>query len=181
MQNSSTDSDYKKDLLTYALKSGGKVIIHFVNQHQKEYRIEKIYGQKENLYCVETGELLSCSIDSVFDNIIYYGQNDLSNKNRKFEDDLLFKLIKVDTQLQTQIENKKKEIKSVVFQLTTLDEELKQRFELEQEIKNIIEDYTGFWAMDEEAIPCNYFTIKVNVASSESANNAINQDWYNRF
>ena len=137
LQNSSTDSDYKKDLLTYALKSGGKVIIHFVNQHQKEYRIEKIYGQKENLYCVETGELLSCSIDSVFDNIIYYGQNDLSNKNRKFEDDLLFKLIKVDTQLQTQIENKKKEIKSVVFQLTTLDEELKQRFELEQEIKNI--------------------------------------------
>lgn len=46
---------------------------------------------------------------------------------------------------------------------------------------NIIENYTGFWAMDEEAIPCNYFTIKVNVASSEGANNAINQDWYNRF
>lgn len=137
LQKSSTDQDYKKDLLTYALKSGGKVIIYFVDQHKKEYKIEKIYGQKESLYSVETGELLSCSIDSVFDNVIYYGQNDLSNKNRKFEDDLLFKLIKVDTQLQGQMENKKKEIKSVVFQLLNLNEELNQRFELEQEIKNI--------------------------------------------
>ncbi len=133
LQNSSTDKDYKKELLTYALKSGGKVIIYFVDQHKKEYKLEKIYGQKENLYNIETGELLSCSIESVFDNVIYYGQNDLSNKNRRFEDDLLFKLIKVDAQLKTQIENKKKEIKTSVFQLTTLNEELNQRFELEQD------------------------------------------------
>lgn len=137
LSDSSTDQKYKKELLNYALKSGGKVIICFIDQHQKEYRLEKIWGQKENLYSIETGELLSCSIESVFDNVIYYGQNDLSNKNRRFEDDLLFKLIKVDAQLQTQIENKKKEIKTLVFQLTTIREELNQRFELEQEIKNL--------------------------------------------
>lgn len=37
------------------------------------------------------------------------------------------------------------------------------------------------WSMDENAIPCTYFTTKVNVASVEQANNAINQEWYNKF
>lgn len=37
------------------------------------------------------------------------------------------------------------------------------------------------WSMDDEAIPINYWNTKVNVASCESANNAIFQEWYNRF
>jgi hypothetical protein len=35
--------------------------------------------------------------------------------------------------------------------------------------------------MSENAIPCTYFTTKVNVASVEQANNALNQEWYNAF
>lgn len=38
------------------------------------------------------------------------------------------------------------------------------------------------WSMDGgTAIPCNYFCTKVNVASAENANNALNQEWYNMF
>ena len=37
------------------------------------------------------------------------------------------------------------------------------------------------WSMTENAIPVNYFNYKVNVASCEQANNALNQEWYNRF
>lgn len=37
------------------------------------------------------------------------------------------------------------------------------------------------WSLDDEAIPVNYFNTKVNVASSEGANNAINQEWYDRY
>jgi hypothetical protein len=32
-----------------------------------------------------------------------------------------------------------------------------------------------------KAIPCDYFCTKVNVASCENANNALNQEWYNIF
>lgn len=39
--------------------------------------------------------------------------------------------------------------------------------------------HTDTWQMDENAIGCNYFTTKVNVASCEGANNALNQEWYN--
>ncbi len=38
------------------------------------------------------------------------------------------------------------------------------------------------WSMDGgQAIPVNYFCTKVNVASCENANNALNQEWYNMF
>lgn len=38
------------------------------------------------------------------------------------------------------------------------------------------------WSMDGgNAIPCNYFCTKVNVASCENANNPLNQEWYNLF
>ena len=38
------------------------------------------------------------------------------------------------------------------------------------------------WSMDGgTAIPCNFFCTKVNVASCENANNAMNQEWYNMF
>lgn len=38
------------------------------------------------------------------------------------------------------------------------------------------------WSMDGgKAIPVNFFCTKVNVASCENANNALNQEWYNMF
>lgn len=38
------------------------------------------------------------------------------------------------------------------------------------------------WSMDGgQAIPVNFFCTKVNVASCENANNALNQEWYNAF
>jgi hypothetical protein len=37
------------------------------------------------------------------------------------------------------------------------------------------------WAMNENSIPVSYFNTKVNVASCENANNALNAEWYNKF
>lgn len=37
------------------------------------------------------------------------------------------------------------------------------------------------WSMNPNSIPVNYFCTKVNVASCEQANNALNQEWYNKF
>lgn len=37
------------------------------------------------------------------------------------------------------------------------------------------------WSMSKTAIPINFFCTKVNVASCEGSNNAINAEWYNKF
>lgn len=37
------------------------------------------------------------------------------------------------------------------------------------------------WEISETAIPIDYVCTKVNVASSENANNVVNQEWYNKF
>jgi hypothetical protein len=37
------------------------------------------------------------------------------------------------------------------------------------------------WSINETSIPVNYMNTKVNVASCEGANNALNQEWYNRY
>lgn len=43
-------------------------------------------------------------------------------------------------------------------------------------------EHINGWSMDGgDAIPCNEFCTKVNVASCENANNPLNQEWYNLF
>lgn len=58
-------------------------------------------------------------------------------------------------------------------------------FNLDSKFKDGFSDDSGKhfdkWAMSQNSIPVNYFCTKVNVASAEGANNALNQEWYNRY
>ena len=134
--DSSADMKYKKDLIEYALGSGGKVILYFVDEHGEEYRIEKIYGKTADIYKVSTNEQLHCSIESLVNNVIYYGQNDLSNKKQSFQSDLLTKLVSPDKELRQHIESKKKEIREIVHQIQSVSTEISQIKEVEQQIRN---------------------------------------------
>lgn len=131
-----SDKEYKNGLIEYVLKSGGKVIVHVVNNLGKEYRIEKIYGQKEDIY--EYDKRLDIpSIDTVFKRPVYFGQKDLSNKHIDFEADLVKKLIgdRLDG-IKSKIFQKSSEMKETISQLKKLEnlEEIKK--EIESEIKD---------------------------------------------
>lgn len=58
-------------------------------------------------------------------------------------------------------------------------------FNLDSKFKNGFTNQKGdnlaTWSMNKDSIGCDYFTTKVNVASCENANNALNQEWYNKF
>ncbi len=134
--NQASDRDYKNSLIEHVLKSGGKVVVNVVNEHEKEYRIEKIYGQKEDIYDND-GRVNAPSVNTVFQEPVYFGQKDLSNKNIEFEADLVKKLIGNRLEnIQSRINKKADEIESIVSASKKLD----NLDELKKEVNNNIKD-----------------------------------------
>lgn len=134
--NQASDREYKNSLIEHVLKSGGKVITTVVNAHKKECRIEKIYGQREDIF--ENGIRIDApNIDTVFKTPVYFGQKDLSNKNIDFEADLVKKLI------GNKLEGMKSEIakKIVAIEDTIIaSKKLDNLDELKKEIASSIKD-----------------------------------------
>lgn len=115
-----SDKKYKDSLIEHVLRSGGKVIVNVVDKLCREYRIEKIYGQKEDVF-LGSERLDIPSIDTIFNTPVYFGQKDLSNKDINFEADLVRKLTgnKLDA-IKAQIQNKIGEVVDVITNLRKL-------------------------------------------------------------
>ncbi|MCC5917823.1 MAG: AAA family ATPase [Cryomorphaceae bacterium] len=138
------DPRYKDGLIEHVLKSGGKSVVTVVNEHQEEYRIEKIYGQKEDIYkngLLQTG----ISIDAVFEYPVYFGQKDLSNKDADFEADLIQRLIGSRLKpVQYRIESRKRDIENLIVEikkLRNLKQIKKETYTLIQNSKHQLELY----------------------------------------
>jgi predicted ATPase len=115
------DPEYKNSLVSRSMGSGGKAIVTIVNKQNEEYRIEKLYGQKEDIYknnFLQPG----ISIDATgFHSPIYFGQKDLSNKGKDFEGDLIQRLIGTRLKaVQAKIEQKKREVENIISELKKL-------------------------------------------------------------
>lgn len=111
------DADYKNDLISHVLKSGGKVIVELINRHGTLYRVERIYGQKEDIYKEDVLQQ-GITLDAILQRPVYFGQKDLSNKNADFENDLVNKLIggRLDD-VKKKSDIQKQEIQRIVFSL----------------------------------------------------------------
>jgi predicted ATPase len=130
------DPRYKDGLIENVLRSGGKSIVTIVNKQKEEYRIEKIYGQKEDIY---KGDVLqpNISINAVFDYPVYFGQKDLSNKDADFEADLIQRLVGTRLKdIQSKIEQKKREVTNIVAEIKKLRNLNDLKKETETVIKN---------------------------------------------
>lgn len=130
------DPKYKDGLIEYVLKSGGKSIVTIVNKQKEEYRIEKIYGQKEDIYKGD-GSQSNISINAIFDYPVYFGQKDLSNKDADFEADLIQRLVGTRLKdIHSKIEQKKKEVTNIITEI----KKLRNLNELKKETETLIRD-----------------------------------------
>lgn len=114
------DKDYKDDLIKYVLRSGGKAIVEIVDRQGVVYVVERIYGQKEDIY--KNGVLQQgITLDAILQQPIYFGQKDLSSKNADFENDLVNKLIGSRlNNVQAKIDKQKTEIQRIINELKSL-------------------------------------------------------------
>lgn len=136
LTQSSEDSNYKNDLIQFVLGSGGKVILNVVDKNNKEYRIEKIYGQKQTIFD-ENNEILDCEVDAIFDKPVYFGQKDLSNKENNFEMDLLNRLIGGRLRdVHDRISGKKREVQNVILEMQKTQNIDSLKEETETDIRN---------------------------------------------
>jgi len=131
------DPDYKNSLVTRSMGSGGKAIVTIVNKQNEEYRIEKLYGQKEDIYknnILQPG----ISIEATgFNSPIYFGQKDLSNKGKDFEGDLIQRLIGTRLKaVQVKIEQKKREVENIISELKKLQNLKDLKNDTEAQIQN---------------------------------------------
>jgi predicted ATPase len=131
------DPDYKNSLVTRSMGSGGKAIVTIVNKQNEEYRIEKLYGQKEDIYKNNTLQP-GISIEATgFNSPIYFGQKDLSNKGKDFEGDLIQRLIGTRLKsVQVKIEQKKREVENIISELKKLQNLKDLKKETEAQIQN---------------------------------------------
>lgn len=88
----SQDITYKNDLVKYILGSGGKVVLHVVDQHGNNYRVERILGESASVIDNQ-GKNLAIPIHAILKNPLYFGQKDLAMSRPGFEMELLHKLV----------------------------------------------------------------------------------------
>lgn len=131
------DPDYKNSLVARSMGSGGKAIVTIVNKQNEEYRIEKLYDQKEDIY--KDNQLQpGISIEGTgFKHPIYFGQKDLSNKGKDFEGDLIQRLIGTRLKaVQSNIDKKKIDIENTIYELKKLQSLKSLKKDTEIQIQN---------------------------------------------
>jgi predicted ATPase len=190
LSETSVDPRYKDGLIEHVLKSGGKSIVTVVTEHKEEYRIEKIYGQKEDIYkdgVLKTG----ISIDGFFDYPVYFGQKDLSNKDADFEADLIQRLIGTRLKpVHSKIEAKKREIGNLISEIgklqnlnqlkketTTLIENSKHQLELYKK-KGVEEKLKQQTLFDTDVSKISQTTSGVSAYIEELNSIIVNHDYF---
>ena len=134
----SADSIYKNELIQYMLGSGGKTTAYIVNRKGEEYRVEKIYGQKEDIFDSNGNLISGITFEGIsFDYPVYFGQKDLSNKDADFESDLLQRLIgNKFKQKQEEIDDKVRDIEYTIIELNKIKNLKELKDETNTQINN---------------------------------------------
>ncbi|MBW7992001.1 MAG: AAA family ATPase [Planctomycetes bacterium] len=137
------DREYKGHLLEYTLGSGGKAVVELRGQDHT-YRYEKIYRQSPALY---QDDILidTVSIDTLISKPIYFGQKDLSSSGLDFEADLVRRLTGNRlSNIQSQIEQKKREIEVIVRAIKNIRNIEQQREQIEARKTNLVHELKIF-------------------------------------
>ncbi|MBH3175954.1 TrlF family AAA-like ATPase [Serratia ureilytica] len=88
-----SDRDYKENLVSNLLKSGGKITVDAVCRLGRAYQITRIFGQEPQVIFDGQARHGVALRETVLHKPVYFGQKDLSNTGAGFEHDLIEKLV----------------------------------------------------------------------------------------
>lgn len=125
MGDSPQDKEYKKSLLPYILKSGGKITIEAVDRHGTSYEISRILGSNTpDVY--QEGQHIANSgiVNTVIINPLYFGQKDLATAGSTFGHDLVEKIVKdALVEVRNLISEKTTKVEACIDSLESIENE----------------------------------------------------------
>ncbi len=134
------DIDYKSDIVYNLMRSGGLLEIVIRDRYNKDYKIQRVYNEKPNVYRDDT-LIPFLKINENLLNILYFGQKDLSEIGEEgFGSDLINKFFgqKV-TEIREKINIQKQEIIKIVREIKDLKKDLEQKNQINEEKSGIEE------------------------------------------
>jgi DNA repair ATPase RecN len=134
--SNSVDIDYKNNLVKELLGSAGKISIKAIDEDNREFLIERVFCH--SIEIKKDGELKNIGMLSILNKPLYFGQKDLSSYKDGFEGDLINKLIGDKTKdIQTQIEIKSQEVKSLLENIKKYDSLDDKKAEVKRKIEEL--------------------------------------------
>lgn len=129
----SADREYKQGLVSHTLGSGGKIVVHAVDQHGQNYEIRRILGDPPDVFFDGTRTPGVSIRETVLRRPLYFGQKDLSNTGEGFERDLVEKLVgeKLDG-IRRRIAEQKERVAEIVRRVVKLSNVAEQQREYQQ-------------------------------------------------
>lgn len=128
----SSEQEYKKQLISNVLGSGGRITVQAVDRRGRQYEIKRIFNETPKVY-VDGVYTPGVSLrDTILHKPLYFGQKDLSNTGEGFEKDLVEKLVgeKV-SDIRSRIDEQRHQISEIIGKLKKLSKTEEARGALE--------------------------------------------------
>jgi len=131
-RNQNVDFEYKTNLVNALLGSGGKITSVLVDDQGNEYNVEKILGDRTNIY--KGGELqLGLKPNAIVKKPIYFGQKDLSQIGDSLSTEYLISKLIGDRLLnkKREIEEKNQDVLRLIEGLKKIDAKVARKADIE--------------------------------------------------
>ncbi len=123
---------YKKDLIDYAMGSGGKATLRAIDERGQEYEVRRINKEAPDVYINGTLRPGISIRETIIRKPIYFGQKDLSSTGEGFEKDLVEKVVgEKMTPIRREIEDQKKKAVEMIVRLKKLADAREKKKEYE--------------------------------------------------
>jgi chromosome segregation protein len=130
--------DYKEALVSYVLKSGGKVVVEATDRHGTRYEVRRILGHAPDVY-VEGKLRPGISVrETIITKPMYFGQKDLSAAGKEFGRDLVEKLVGDSLKaVRQKIASARQELQTAAENLISVQDEAQEKQTRDVELADI--------------------------------------------
>lgn len=134
---SEVDKKYKEDIVKHYMGAGGVADLRIIDKDGNAYIISKHFSENTVYITDDVGEPKDININLLLNNVLYFGQKDLSIRIDGYEEDLLNKLVGKSTFDNTKFNDNNQKLKDTIKQYNVL-RKLPERLEELKKNKNTI-------------------------------------------